>query len=54
MDESSGQPLSDTGFEFTIGVRGSVPGDTSLSKAEDKVYGAVSKTVEAILSGQIQ
>jgi hypothetical protein len=43
-----------SGFEFTISVRGSVPMDTSLVKAEDVVHTAVVEAVAAILDGKLK
>jgi hypothetical protein len=51
--DSNGSVIPNEGFEFTISVRGSVPMDTTLIKAEDVVHTAVVEVVEAILDGRI-
>lgn len=45
-----GIPIPNAGYEFSISVRGSVPGDTSLSQAEEVVISAVRETVDAVLN----
>lgn len=52
MDEF-GNPIPNSGFEFTLSVRGSVVGDTSLKKAEEKVHTAVVNTIQALLNGKL-
>jgi hypothetical protein len=37
------------GYEFTLSVRGSVPGDSSLKKVESVVLNAVQNTVNFVL-----
>ncbi|CAE7532325.1 unnamed protein product, partial [Symbiodinium microadriaticum] len=53
LDES-GSVKQNSGYEFTLTVRGSVPGDTALSQAESNVYAAVSQTLAAIYAGKLQ
>ena len=52
LDEG-GNPILNSGHEFTISVRGSVPGDTSLTKAEDVVFTAVRETIDALMAGKL-
>lgn len=52
--DSEGSIEVNAGFEFTISVRGSVPMDTSLAKAEGVVHTAVEEVVHAVLEGKIQ
>lgn len=52
MDES-GNSIPNSGYEFTLSVRGSVVGDTSLTKAEEKVHQAVTNTIQALLDGKL-
>ena len=52
--DSSGNVLVNAGLEFTLSVRGSVPGDSSLAQAEDVVHTAVGEVVQAVLRGEIQ
>lgn len=52
--DSNGNVEVNSGFEFTISVRGSVPMDTSLVQAEEVVHIAVDEVVRAVLSGKIQ
>jgi hypothetical protein len=49
-----GAAKENAGFEFSVSVRGSVPGDTSLALAEGRVVSAVQKAVGAILNGDLQ
>lgn len=52
--DSDGNVNINAGLEFTISVRGSVPMDTSLVKAEDVVHTAVQEVIHAVLDGKIQ
>jgi hypothetical protein len=51
--DSNGDSVLNSGHEFILSVRGSVTGDYSLTKAEDRVHAAVTKTIEALLAGQL-
>jgi hypothetical protein len=52
LDET-GKSIIGQGYEFTISVRGSVPNDSSLSKAENVVITAVKEIIAALLAGKI-
>lgn len=47
------EPVLNAGFELTISVRGSIPGDTSLSEADNTVVTAVRETIDALLAGKL-
>lgn len=45
--------LATGGLEFTITVRGSVPSDSSLVKAQDQVLVGIKEAVQALLDGKL-
>ena len=51
--DSSGAPLLNAGYEFSLSVRGSVPGDTSLAQAENVVITAVREAIDALIAGKL-
>ena len=53
LDTATGAVVPNSGLEFTISTRGSVPGDTSLNKVDLVVYMAVQEAIAALLNGQL-
>ena len=51
--DAEGKIVMNSGFEFTISARGSVPLDTTLEKAESVVHTAVVELIEALMNGII-
>jgi hypothetical protein len=51
--DSDGNPVLNSGYEFTVSTRGSVPADSSLLRAQSIVVTAVQETIAAILNGKL-
>ena len=51
--DSTGNPVINSGYEFTISVRGSVKGDSMLQEVENVVMTAVKETIEALVEGRL-
>jgi hypothetical protein len=50
---ADGDPVLNSGYEFTLSVRGSVALDYSLYAAENVVMTAVNETISALLEGRL-
>lgn len=50
---SDGKPVLNAGWEFTLNVRGSIPGDSSLSKVDSAVAQATHEALNALLQGKL-
>lgn len=51
--DSSGNVMTNMGYEFVLSVRGSVVQDYTLAQAEEKVHAAVVNAIKALMTGEL-
>jgi hypothetical protein len=50
---SDGKPVLNAGWEFSLTVRGSIAGDSSLSKVDTAVQQATKEALSALMQGKL-